>query len=167
VICLAPRAPGDSVRPRRSSGVVVRPLNFTVRRHVSASARTVVLASAWALLATLSFTSCSLERQIDRAAVPDTNLTIVLTEDEKQMARYQVLVDGSVVDRGFFGPHDADWSPHHVATVEGNLITFTWRGSLITQFVQFNVATCQIVRDSSERTALKIPGCKSLVRRVA
>ena len=28
---LAPRAPGDSVRPRRLSGVVVRPLNFTVR----------------------------------------------------------------------------------------------------------------------------------------
>ena len=32
MICLAPRAPGDSVRPRRLSGVVVRPLNFTVRR---------------------------------------------------------------------------------------------------------------------------------------
>ena len=31
MVCLAPRAPGDSVRPRRSSGVVVRPLNFTVR----------------------------------------------------------------------------------------------------------------------------------------
>ena len=29
----APRAPEDSVRPRRSSGVVVRPLNFTVRTH--------------------------------------------------------------------------------------------------------------------------------------
>jgi hypothetical protein len=28
---LAPRALGDSVRPRRLSGVVVRPLNFTVR----------------------------------------------------------------------------------------------------------------------------------------
>ncbi len=28
---LAPRAPEDSVRPRRLSGVVVRPLNFTVR----------------------------------------------------------------------------------------------------------------------------------------
>ena len=28
---LAPRAPGEIVRPRRSSGVVVRPLNFTVR----------------------------------------------------------------------------------------------------------------------------------------
>jgi hypothetical protein len=32
VVCLAPRAPGDSVRPRRQSGVIVRPLNFPVRR---------------------------------------------------------------------------------------------------------------------------------------
>ena len=31
MICLAPRAPGDSVRPRRSSGASARPLNFTVR----------------------------------------------------------------------------------------------------------------------------------------
>ena len=31
MICLAPRAPGDSVRPRRLSGVGARPLNFTVR----------------------------------------------------------------------------------------------------------------------------------------
>jgi hypothetical protein len=34
VVCLAPRAPGDSVRPRRLSGVGARPLNFTVRAHV-------------------------------------------------------------------------------------------------------------------------------------
>jgi hypothetical protein len=33
VVCLALRAPGDSVRPRRLSDVVVRPLNFTVRRR--------------------------------------------------------------------------------------------------------------------------------------
>ena len=33
MVGLAPRAPGDSVRPRRLSGVVVRPLNFTVRAH--------------------------------------------------------------------------------------------------------------------------------------
>jgi len=33
VVCLAPRALGDSVRPRRLSGVVVRPLNFTVSGH--------------------------------------------------------------------------------------------------------------------------------------
>ena len=30
---LAPRAPGDSVPPQRLSGVVVRPLNFTVSEH--------------------------------------------------------------------------------------------------------------------------------------
>jgi hypothetical protein len=34
VVCLAPRALGDSVRPRRLSGVVVRPLNFPVRGHL-------------------------------------------------------------------------------------------------------------------------------------
>jgi hypothetical protein len=34
VICLAPRVPGEIVDPRRLSDVVVRPLNFTVRRHL-------------------------------------------------------------------------------------------------------------------------------------
>jgi hypothetical protein len=33
VICLAPRVPGEIVGPRRLSGVVVRPLNFTVRQR--------------------------------------------------------------------------------------------------------------------------------------
>ena len=33
MVCLAPRALGKSVRPRRRSGVVVRPLNFPVRRR--------------------------------------------------------------------------------------------------------------------------------------
>jgi len=37
VVCLAPRALEDSVRPRRLSGVVVRPLNFTVRRPLPAT----------------------------------------------------------------------------------------------------------------------------------
>jgi hypothetical protein len=36
VSSLAPRALWEIVRPRRPSGVVVRPLNFTVRRHASA-----------------------------------------------------------------------------------------------------------------------------------
>jgi len=31
VVCLGPRDPGESVGPRPLSGVVVRPLNFTVR----------------------------------------------------------------------------------------------------------------------------------------
>ena len=43
--CLAPRAPGDSLRPRRLSGVVVRPLNFTVRRRGELSAAVSAVAS--------------------------------------------------------------------------------------------------------------------------
>ena len=34
MVCLAPRALREIVRPRRLSGVVVRPLNFTVRSHL-------------------------------------------------------------------------------------------------------------------------------------
>ena len=33
MVCLAPRAPGDSVRPRRLIGASARPFNFTVRSH--------------------------------------------------------------------------------------------------------------------------------------
>ena len=32
MVCLGPRDPGEIVGPRPLSGVVVRPLNFTVRR---------------------------------------------------------------------------------------------------------------------------------------
>ena len=39
MVWLAPRAPGDSVRPRRLADVVVRPLNFTVRRSLRSSKR--------------------------------------------------------------------------------------------------------------------------------
>ena len=34
MVCLAPRVASEIVRPRRLSGVVVRPLNFTVRPHM-------------------------------------------------------------------------------------------------------------------------------------
>jgi hypothetical protein len=39
VVCLARRARGDSVRPRRSSGGVARPPNFTVKGHKSRQRR--------------------------------------------------------------------------------------------------------------------------------
>ena len=35
MVCLAPRAPEDSVRPRRCSGGIVRPLKLIVRPHLS------------------------------------------------------------------------------------------------------------------------------------
>jgi len=39
VVCLGPRDPGKSVGPRPLSGVVVRPLNFTVRHLAEDAAR--------------------------------------------------------------------------------------------------------------------------------
>jgi hypothetical protein len=46
VVCLAPRAPGDSVRPRRLSGMVARPLNFTVKGAMRRALPLLVLLAA-------------------------------------------------------------------------------------------------------------------------
>ena len=51
MVCLAPRAREDSVRPRRLSGVVVRPLNFTVRPHLMAAVAHKQLPVVWRSLA--------------------------------------------------------------------------------------------------------------------
>ena len=45
MVCLAPRAREDSVRPRRLSGVGARPLNFTVRGQLSPVQRVLFICS--------------------------------------------------------------------------------------------------------------------------
>ena len=57
---MAPRAPGDSVRPRRLAGVVVRPLNFTVRRIalMAADALSAALRIAFGALIGVIFALC-------------------------------------------------------------------------------------------------------------
>jgi hypothetical protein len=116
------------------------------------------------LLSALCVTACT-DHELTRVAVPDTNVTLILTEDEKQMFRYEVRVGHrSALEQGFLGPHDADSSLRPVMTREGSIVTFTWHGSLLRQFVQFNVATCQLVGDSHERKPQKIPGCTSQLR---
>jgi hypothetical protein len=116
---------------------------------------------AHVLLAAISVSACSLEKEVSRVAVPDTNITLVLTEDEKQMFRYHLLVDGKPAgEPGFLGPHDIDVSHKPMTAVEGPLVTFTWRGPLITQLVAFDVAACQM-RDSRGGAPQKLPGCTS------
>jgi hypothetical protein len=44
VVCLGPRAPGESVGPRLQSGACARPLNFTVRSHRESRLETSALA---------------------------------------------------------------------------------------------------------------------------
>jgi hypothetical protein len=123
------------------------------------SATTVVLLGA---LGGAFTSSCSTDREVARIAVPDTNVTLVLAEDEKQMFRYETIVNSKpALEQGFLGPHDADSSLRPLVTREGNVITFSWHGSLIRHFVKFDVATCRLVGDSHERQPAKIPGCKS------
>jgi hypothetical protein len=118
-------------------------------------------AIASVLLAVLSLSACSLEKEVSRVAVPGTNLTLVLTEDEKQMFRYHLLVDGKAAgEPGFLGPHDSDVSHKPVTAVDGSLVTFIWRGSLNVQFVAFDLAACQM-RDSRDSAPQKVPGCVS------
>jgi hypothetical protein len=54
VVCLAPRALEDSLRPRRLVGASVRPLNFTVRRRVA-----VTLGLAPPLVSALQAATCN------------------------------------------------------------------------------------------------------------
>jgi hypothetical protein len=106
--------------------------------------------------------SCATDREVARVAIPDTNLTLVLTEDEKRMFRYEILVHSKpVLEQGFLGPHDADSSLQPVVTRDGGVITFTWHGSLIRHFVKFDVATCELVGDSHGRPPAQVPGCNS------
>ena len=54
MVCLAPRGPGEIVGPRRLSGVVVRPLNFTVRHPMKHRAKKPALVLALVLVVLLS-----------------------------------------------------------------------------------------------------------------
>jgi hypothetical protein len=60
VVCLAPRVPGEIVDPRRLSGVVVRPLNFTVRRHCMSPQHIRLIGSLAALVFILAGLYCVL-----------------------------------------------------------------------------------------------------------
>jgi hypothetical protein len=110
-------------------------------------------------LGSLLLAACSLEKEVSRVAVPESNMTLVLTEDEKQMFRYHVLVNGEEAgEPGFLGPHDFEVPVKPLVTVDGHQVVFTWRGHLITQFVAFDVVACQ-VRDSRGGTPQKVPMC--------
>ena len=62
---MGPRDPGKSVGPRPLSGVVVRPLNFTVRRHMATP-----LAFTLLLKVVLYFGVCSIGRRTFRGDDP-------------------------------------------------------------------------------------------------
>jgi hypothetical protein len=114
-----------------------------------------------AVLLVVALASCSTEKEVARIAVPNTNLTLVLNEDEKQMFRYQVFAEKKLAsDNNFLGPHDYNVSTRPTINVDGSTVRFTWHGPYITQFVEFDVAACEIKQDSHGAGTRKIPGCR-------
>lgn len=89
--------------------------------------------------------SCTLEKEVSRVAIPDSKLTLVLTEDEKKMYRYHVYAGGKeVAVPGFFGPHDADSSTRADVSVTDKKVTVRWRGPLNSPSLEINISNCTI-----------------------
>jgi hypothetical protein len=107
------------------------------------------------LFVLLSLASCSLEKEVSRVAVPGTNLTIVLSEDEKGMYRYRVLSHGvPVSDERLLGPHyDSGSHPAPVVSVSQGFVTISWPSTHTTHYVTVDVARRQIVQDSNAADA--------------
>lgn len=115
------------------------------------------------MLMTLVIAACVLVKEKLRVDVPGTNLTVVLGEDEKQMDRYWVLVDGQrASDEGFLGPSDRIAAARADVSVHGTLVTVTWPGSFFSHFVEIDAAECRITRHSNAAAPLpSIRGCVS------
>ena len=99
MVGLAPRAPGDIVRPCRLSGLVVRPLNFTVRSpsRMNAALKGLTASVLWCAL------SCALAspdaRISENEGVVDVNLPIVAVSKNEGLVRVIAhgVIDGAEV----------------------------------------------------------------------
>lgn len=83
-------------------------------------------------------------------AVPETDLTLVLTEDFKKLVSYQVFHHGSPVSEvRLLGSMQSDSPPTvQVSTTEG-VCTVEWRSERMVHFVKIAVAEMKILSDSN------------------
>jgi hypothetical protein len=91
----------------------------------------------------------ALWREVSRAEVPGTNLTVVIYKDEKDLARYWVLADGersSVGERIFGGYGLVAQLPLLERT--SDWVRMMWNSESGLLFIDFDLTTCQIVVDS-------------------
>ena len=89
MLCLAPRVLKDSVRPRRRAGVVVRPLNVTVRRRLVSLRRTINATVGLALLGGLTY--CSYGYLTAGSRVRATCASIPLGASPHQLLQFGAL----------------------------------------------------------------------------
>ena|ERR1700693_3163382 len=85
------------------------------------------------ILTTMILASCSLEHEVSRVALPDTGLTVVVSEDEKSLYRCRIYPQEKSSDGRLCGhrqgvARDAPL-PTPVVTRSGDVTTIYWPGT--------------------------------------
>jgi len=97
----------------------------------------------------LVLTSCSLEHEVSRVTLPDTGLSVVVSEDEKSLYRCRIFLqekssDGRICGHRESVPRDARL-PDPVITRSGDVATIDWLGASVQ--VKIDVVRRAIVDD--------------------
>lgn len=78
--------------------------------------------------------SCSLEHEVSRVAIPGTDLTVIVVEDEKSLYRYSVEPLSLSSNGRIIGPRAGQRAknealPKPVITRDGDVATVVWPGT--------------------------------------
>jgi hypothetical protein len=105
---------------------------------------------------------CSRNSEKERVADPGTNLTFVLSQDEKQMTRYRFLADGKPAsEEVLLGPCDRCGSPVEISRTS-DTVRLAWAAGSNQQYVAIDVQSCRVVAHSNQaRLPPAIVGCET------
>lgn len=97
------------------------------------------------------FSEDALLREVSRADVPGTNLTVVVYKDEKNLTRYRMYADGekATKEARIFGGMGYGKIQPVIIERDRERIRMVWNSESGPAFIEFDLLTCQIVRDSN------------------
>jgi hypothetical protein len=94
--------------------------------------------------------SCSGRDVVSRVPLPDSSVTVVLTEDFKHMYSAQLFENGKPVsDLQLLGPRYSDHCPPARVSSSSGLVTVDWGQDSPHHYVQVDVTTRHIVVSSN------------------
>jgi hypothetical protein len=101
----------------------------------------------------LIVSSCSLEHEVSRVAIPNTGLTVVVVEDEKSLYRYRIELPDKSSDGRIFGTRAGQRAkdvplPTPIITRSGDVVTIDWPETSLR--VRIDVVRNAVVEDSNQ-----------------
>jgi hypothetical protein len=95
--------------------------------------------------------ACSLEHEVSRVPVPGTDLTLVITQDEKRMFSYEVFSgEEAVSDRRLFSEYCSEPLPPAEITQQPGTVKISWQVKCQEGlFIEFDLGRVQLRRDSN------------------